>query len=203
MNSFWKIAFLSFATLIGTISFVNGQIGDKLQYHMGGSYDFLRIQGSTPLYANYFTLSGGAHYVFWHSNDQISLSANPNASLGVSFNNITGFSVFAQMPAFLMLRMGAACTKYNEQKFGVGAGVGGAFAYIKERAFVVGNSFQTLETNIVNPVGAVQLTFQNDFRTLTLRGYGSLLPYATTFLQPYGNEKFNYDQFGFAILYNF
>jgi hypothetical protein len=203
MNSFWKIAFLSLATLIGTISFVNGQIGDKLQYHMGGSYDFLRIQGSTPMYANYFTITGGAHYVFWHSNDQISLSANPNASIGASFNNFTGFSVFAQVPAFIMLRLGAACTKYNEQKFGLGAGVGGSYFYIKDNAFPFNNSLQTLETNLLNPVAAVQLTFQNDFRTLTVRGYGSLLPYSTTFLQFFGNEKFNYDQYGLAILYNF
>lgn len=191
--------------ILGTVSTrLHAQIEDKLQFHFGGAYDFLRIQGSPGMiFANYFTITGGGYYTFWQSNDVVSLSVNPNASLGISFNNLTGFSVFTQVPAYVMLRTGAACTKYNEQKFGAGVGVGLNYTYVKERAFIFGNTFYTLENSLFNPVAAAQLTFQNDFRTLTVRGYGSLLSYMAPFIEPYGNEKFNYDGYGLAILYNF
>lgn len=183
---------------------LSAQIGDRLQFHIGGSYDFLRIQGSPgSLFTNYFTITGGGHLNFWHSNDQISLSVNPNASLGLSFNNFTGFSVFTQVPTFVMLRVGAACTKYNEQKFGVGAGLGLAYTYVKEKSFLVGNTFYTLENSLINPVAAGQITFQNDARILTIRAYSSLLSYSAPFIETYGNEQFTYDGYGLAILYNF
>lgn len=183
---------------------VSAQIEDRLQFHIGGSYDFLKIQGSPgTLFTNYFTITGGGHLNLWHSNDQISLSVNPNASLGLSFNNYTGFSVFTQIPTFAMLRVGAACTKYNEQKFGVGAGLGLAYTYVKEKSFLVGNTFYTLENSLINPVAAAQITFQNDARILTIRAYTSLLSYSAPFIGTYGNEQFKYDGYGLAILYNF
>jgi len=177
---------------------------ENMQFHMGASYDFIRIQSAgNKTYPNYFTITGGAHYVFWQSNDQISLSANPNASLGISFNSFTGFSFFGQIPAFVMLRTGAACTKYNEQKFGAGVGLGFAYAYVHEKAFFISSSNYLLETSIVNPAVAAQLTFQNDFRVLTIRAYSSVLSYPAKFIEPFGNEKFNYDMMGLALLYNF
>lgn len=183
---------------------LSAQIGDRLQFHLGGSYDFLRIQGSPgTLFTNYFTITGGGHLNLWHSNDQLSLSVNPNASLGLAFNNYTGFSVFTQIPTLVMLRIGAACTKYNEQKFGVGAGLGLAYTYVQEKSFLVGNTFYTLENSLINPVAAAQLTFQNDARILTIRAYSSLLSYAAPFIDTYGNEQFKYDGYGLAILYNF
>ena len=183
---------------------LSAQLEDRLQFHLGGSFDYLRIQNAQlQTYSQYFTITGGGHLGLWQSNDQIALSLNPNASLGLSFNNVTGFSVFSQVPTYIMLRTGAACTKYNEQKFGIGAGLGLAYTYVKERAFYVGNSFYTLENSLLNPVAAVQLTFQNDFRILTLRAYTSLLSYQAPFIQPFGKEKFNYDGMGLSILYNF
>jgi hypothetical protein len=177
---------------------------ENTQFHLGGSYDFLRIQApGFQTFANYFTVSGGTHYVFWQSNDQVSLSVNPNASLGVSFNNITGLSFFGQAPVFAMMRVGAASTKYNQQRFGAGLGAGFLYAYVHEKGFFANNRFYTLESNIVNPAVAAQITFQNDFRILTVRAYTSLLSYSAPFIEIYGNDPFNYDMFGISLLYNF
>ena len=177
---------------------------ENTQFHLGGSYDFLRIKTTGfQTYANYFTVSGGAHYVFWQSNDQISLSANPNASLGVSFNNFTGLSFFGQAPVFAMLRFGAGSTKYNQQRFGAGLGAGFVYAYIHEKGIFANTRFYTLETNIINPAVAAQITFQNDFRILTIRAYSSLLSYSAPFIEIYGNDPFEYDMFGISLLYNF
>jgi hypothetical protein len=177
---------------------------ENTQFHLGGSYDFLRIKtAGFQTYANYFTISGGANYVFWQSNDQVSLSANPNASIGVSFNNFTGLSFFGQAPVFAMLRVGAASTKYNQQKFGLGVGAGFVYAHIYEKGIYANNRFYTLQSNIINPAVAAQITFQNDFRILTIRAYSSVLSYSAPFIEIYGDDPYDYDMFGISLLYNF
>lgn len=191
--------------LLGGFQILPAQL-DQLQFHLGGSYEFMRITqqiGGAQVYANYFTLSGGANYVFWQSNDQISLSANPNVSAGFTFNNQTGFSTIVQVPAYVLLRLGAASTKYNQQKFGAGAGLGLAYTYVNEKAIIYNQRFYTLAAHMYHPVATAQITFQNDFRVLTVRAYGSLYPYTGKFIQPAGDEKFDYDILGLAILYNF
>jgi len=67
MRFLYKVIFL----VVGlNVILVDAQL-DKFQFHLGGSYEFISITGNgLSYYPPYLTISGGAHYGLWHSNDQ-------------------------------------------------------------------------------------------------------------------------------------
>jgi len=201
MRFLYKVIFLVVSL---NVILVDAQL-DKFQFHLGGSYEFISITGNgLSYYPPYMTISGGAHYGLWHSNDQIALSLNPNAQIGLSYNSFTGMSFLGQLPCFVMLRAGAACNPFNEQKFGAGIGGGFNFTYLNEKyAAVINNTIYGVETNFITPSVAAQLTFQNQVRILTLRFHSSIYPYSTRFVAPFNPLKFNYLGYGLSLLYNF
>lgn len=100
---------------------------DKMMFHAGFTYEFFTLKEKSPatdgFILPFYGLTGGMNYVLLHSNDQVSLLANPNVSAAYSGGN--GFSMFmVQAPIFLSARYGAGATPYNEKRIGVGAGAG-------------------------------------------------------------------------------
>ena len=110
---------------------------DKLQMSMGFNWEF--YTQSDPLtgaqiedFTIFFnTLSVAGTYTLTHSADFYSINVHSSPSLGLRFVENAGANILAQLPAYLLGRIGAGATPYNESMFGVGAGVGLQYAFIK------------------------------------------------------------------------
>lgn len=120
-------------------------------WHGGFCYQFVTFrQEFQPITARglayMYGITGGMNYILAHSNDQVSVGINPNANLGFSLSN-SGVGFLGQLPVYLLARVGANSTPYNETKVGVGAGVGCNFSYW----YVSNSGFSQLNTAFYNP----------------------------------------------------
>lgn len=110
-----------------------GQISEKANLFGGVTYQFVGLTalGSPiPNYAYYvYGLGAGMDFVLAHSNDVVSLGVNPNAHLCFQLSSYYGVNFLASVPTYLLARVGAGATPFNEQKFGIGAGIGGSGSY--------------------------------------------------------------------------
>lgn len=193
------------ALLIGQVG--KGQLADKATFFGGFTYQIVSMtpQGQPNPWQNYFYgLSLGMNYVIAHSNDQVSLGVNPNFNFSFLFSNISGTSLLAQGPVFLLARFGAGATPYNEQKFGIGAGIGANYSYMLHRTFFTDPSgVQSLEVSqgFLNPSAVVEIGFKSRFSDYLFRFNWSLAkPTHELGLQ---KIPFRMGSAGLGILYTF
>jgi hypothetical protein len=141
-------------------------------------------------------------YVLMHSNDQASIGINPNANICFSFNNFYGIDFFTSVPVYMLARLGAGSTPYNEQKIGIGGGIGGSFSYLATTASG-GGSVGTLKTSFINPGAMAELQFKYRGGNIVLRFNWSLAK-STQDLE-FGNSVFPYRMgvSALSIFYNF
>ena len=116
----------------------------------------------------------GMDYVLMHSNDQVSLGINPNINLCFQFSNLYGISFLGTAPVYMLARLGAGSTPYNEQKFGIGAGIGGSYSYIAT-SYAGGGSSGVFKTGFFNPGAVVELQFNTRVTNYLFRFNWSLL----------------------------
>lgn len=96
--------------------------------HTGLMYQFLslnRADSTLPAIPDvwqYVTLNLGGYGVIAHKNDVVSLGVDASINVGLNFNPPLSFLV--QTPVYLMGRLGAGSTPYNEQNLGIGLGFG-------------------------------------------------------------------------------
>ncbi len=126
-------ASLVFALLLSLCLASQAQLSEKANFFGGMTYQFIGITplGSpSPSYANLYGLGAGMDYVLLHSNDVVSLGVNPNVNACLQFSSFYGLSFFANAPVYMLARVGSGATPFNEQKFGIGAGIGGSYSYL-------------------------------------------------------------------------
>lgn len=121
-------------SLLLTMSFTLGraQFAEKATLFGGITYQFVGITdvSSSNSVAYYsYGLGLGMDYVLAHSNDVVSIGVNPNAHLCFQLSNFNGLSFLGSVPLYLLARVGAGATPFNEQKVGIGAGIGGTASY--------------------------------------------------------------------------
>jgi len=124
---------------------------EKLQMSFGFNWEF--YTQSDPLtgaqiedFTIFFnTISVSGTYTLAHSADFYSVNAHASPALGLRFVENAGANVLAQLPVYLLGRVGAGATPFNESVIGAGAGVGLQYAFIKnpfnlidQRGFIVG-----------------------------------------------------------------
>ncbi len=108
---------------------------DKLMPHFGFMYEIVNLDsGSLRDIYPFYTLHLGTYYTLAHKNDFVSVGVDGSAHLGIQF---FGSSVnwFVQTPVFLMGRIGANSTYYNEQQLGIGLGIGATATYMNMKGF--------------------------------------------------------------------
>lgn len=177
---------------------------DKFMWDAGFTYQFLREESSYPATSpavdvnllSFYGLTGGMNYVVWHSNDKVSLLANPGALVSVSLYG-GGLSLFLQAPSYMALHVGAGSTPFNEQKFGVGAGLGVVPSYVYYKTF--GFPSQQYKTTMLNPGAMGEITIQGRASLYKIRANWSLSKSA----RDIDNLHLSYSTFGFGILYVF
>lgn len=158
---------------------VQAQFSSKAELFGGITYQFVGINplGSpNTSYSAHYGLGLGFDYVLAHSNDQVSLGINPNVNVCLQFDNLYGLSFFGNVPAYMLARVGAGSTPFNEQKVGIGAGIGGTFSYLST-SYSSGSSAGAFRTSFLNPGAIVE--FQ-----LKTRGSNYLFRFNWSLLKP-------------------
>jgi hypothetical protein len=203
-----KILFAAFGILFFASS-ARAQLADKATFHGGITYQIVSMTplGSpSPWRAPFYGLGLGMNYTLLHSNDQISLGINPNANFSFVFSNLFGTSLFAQAPVFLLARLGAGCTPYNEQKFGLGVGVGATYSFmLYSQNFVdqSGNLYRArIKEGWVNPSAIVELSIRSRASSYLFRFNWSLLR-PTLEIDDINNLPARFGVAGLSIAYTF
>ncbi|MFM2375705.1 MAG: hypothetical protein RLZZ165_802 [Bacteroidota bacterium] len=190
-------AFLSLLMLLA--SHGHSQLSEKANLFGGITYQFVGFTPLTSPQQTLFPLYGlglGVDYVLAHSNDVASLGINPNAHLCVQFN-YNNLSLLASAPTYLLARIGAGATPFNEQKLGIGAGVGGSASY-----FATTDGGGTISSLFFNPSACAELSIRT-------RGSSYLFRFNWSLMKPtreitYSNLTASYrvGVFGLGVLYS-
>lgn len=193
--------------------------------HTGLMYEFImptpadsltpqmsQIFSGMPDVWQYVTFHVGGYGVLAHKNDVVSLGIDGGLNVGVNFRPVP-VSFQIQAPVFVMGRLGAGCTPYNEQKIGIGAGVGVIPTYWSQKIPIgSGSVSDMLKINelFVAPSGVFELNYTRSiirvhFSLLSFTNHIEALDkYVYGFGQPYG-QKTNYkmSNVGFGFIYGF
>jgi hypothetical protein len=153
---FKKIGLVALLSLLLTIS-LKAQLSSKANFFGGMTYQMIGLRevgAPTPNYLGpFYGLGFGMDYVLVHSNDQISLGINPNIDLSVQLQP-SAFGVFVTTPTYLLCRVGAGATPFNEQKFGIGLGIGGSYSFTYQ-------SYYPLKLGFLNSGAVAELAFKS------------------------------------------
>ncbi len=201
----WKKASLTIALLTLMCLLGKAQLKEKASFFGGMTYQFIGITplGSpSPSYANMYGLGAGMDYVLLHSNDVLSLGINPNVNACLQFSSFYGLSFFANAPVYLLARVGSGATPFNEQKVGLGAGIGGSYSYLYTQVTAGGGSLP-FSSAFLNPGAIVEFS-------LRTRGSNYLFRFNWSLLKPtreveIGANKYPFRMgvLGLAIFYTF
>ncbi len=201
MNSFtWVILFALFFLQIN----LSGQVTDRFIPHIGFLYEVVSDENSTFIPSErydrfFYVFSIGTFYTLVHNRDFISLGIDPNAQLGFNFLSTAQgvkVSVLVQVPHYFMLRVGANATKFNEQKLGIGMGIGGNYHFFSEYD-------QRGQASFWIPSAVFEGTILSQGNTLTGRIHFSLTNANGKLKIKNGTLNKDFSNWGLGLLYGF
>ena len=185
------------------------QIGDKLIPHMGFLYQWVAIEDNSfaPPFERspaFYAFNLGTYYQIAHTNDIASVGVDGSINFGFSFVNdfstgSTRVNIFSQFPFFLMGRLGANSTAYNQQKFGLGLGIGGHYTLYSNKGFAE-------KSNFINPAAIAEITILSRTGTLTVRGTMSLSQTESMLINTETKADIglrDFGSFGVGLIYGF
>jgi hypothetical protein len=183
----------------------HAQFSEKANFFGGMTMQFVGLTDVTspsPTYSFYaYGLGAGMDYVLAHSNDVVSLGVNPNAHLCFQLNSYTGFSFLGSAPVYMLARIGAGATPFNEQKVGIGAGIGGTASYFA----TTGNGFSSsVRTFFVNPGAIAELCLRTRGSNYLFRFNWSLMsPTQEVTIDGSITHPFRVGLLGLSVFYTF
>lgn len=133
--------------------------------------------GTSTLIIPYYNLLIAGYYPLAHKNDIISAGVDAGVQIGLNFQS--GVSYQLQVPLFAMGRIGAGATNYNEQKLGLGLGIGGQFSFLNERRSVLGSDRAPKKIVGFSPSGLIELSIRQGGGRLMGRFHFPLIPFKT------------------------
>lgn len=149
----------------------------------------------------------GAYYTLLHRNDVFSVGVDGSVQPGITFSGNGYISWQAQVPVYLMGRIGANATTYNEQRFGFAAGIGAAYTYASLDYVAQLNATQLVrvkrKASFINPAVVIQATLGS----FTGRAQFAISPASTELNQEFGGRNStvptNATQFSLGLTYGF
>lgn len=179
-----KKSFL-FTLLFGTCLFAaKAQVSlSDVTWKGGFMYEFYNLVPTDTLYADYLNSTGGpvvlgyynlmlgGYLPLAHKKDIISAGVESGLQFGINFRG--GINYQVQIPLYAMARLGAGSTVYNQQRVGVGVGIGGQFSYLRESLSFSGADIKAKNITVFNPSALIDLTIGNG---LIARLHVPLLP---------------------------
>ena len=194
-------------TLVMGIHQSYAQIGDKLVPHMGFMYQTVVLQDTfaagSEFNISYYTFNLGTYYTLAHLNDVASVGVDGSVNFGFNFvNTFTGgtrINIFTQVPIWLMGRLGANSTSFNQQKIGLGAGIGGHYTFYSDK-------INQEKASFINPAAMAEVTILSRSGTLTVRGHMALARSESALKSTVsGNEvdRLRFGTWGIGLIYGF
>ena len=184
----------------------HAQIGDKLVPHMGFMYQMVVLQDTfaSASEANifYYAFNLGTYYTLAHLNDVASVGVDGSVNFGFNFVNTfngTRINIFTQVPVWLMGRVGANSTSFNQQKIGLGAGIGGHYTFYSEK-------FNQQKAGFINPAAMAEATILSRSGTLTVRGHMALSRTESALKSTVSGTEINrlrFGTWGIGLIYGF
>lgn len=133
--------------------------------------------GSSSFLLPYYNLLIAGYYPIAHKNDIISAGVDAGVQIGLNFQS--GVSYQLQVPLFAVGRIGAGATNYNEQKIGLGLGIGGQFSFLNERRPVLTSNNVAKKIIGFSPSGLIELSIRQGGGRLMGRLHFPLIPFKT------------------------
>lgn len=193
--------FIVLTLIIGQMS---AQILDRIQLKGGLMYEFVTFQQADstykipfgdPVIVPYVNFLVGGYYDIIHKNDIVSLGIDAGVQGGLYLQQ--GFAYQIQVPAYLMGRIGAGSTTYNQQKIGAGLGIGMQSTYLNESRLGTPNTIKTF-IFVPSAIGEVMIGGGN----LTGRLHVPLLPMKKQ-LEAANNGYYILTNVGLGLIYRF
>ncbi len=200
------VAFASFHQL-------QAQITDKLMPHLGFMWEFATASeaggAQTEILQSFYNLNVGSYYILGQKNDIVSFGVQPNVEFGFNVTpTVSGnlrFNYNLQVPVYLMARIGAGATPYNQQLLGLALGIGGNLVNYSV-FFASGNN---LRTTYVAPGAVAEIHIQSRNSPMILRAHASPFQGPATFTNETPNGTVTQlslqsgGYFGLGIVYRF
>lgn len=190
------------------------QLTDKLVPHMGFMFQVSILDEANGVFEtrpNFYSLHLGTYYTLANTENDVA-SVGLDGSVSFGFNIPQGrFAYSLQVPVFLMGRVGALSTPYNQQRFGFGAGLGLA---VTNLSYISGSSQVLVRNNATGftPNAMAQVTLSTGGRPLTVRFHISVAQTSSTltskFIEGGGggsidDTDINFGNWGIGIIYGF
>jgi hypothetical protein len=201
------------------------QIADKLVPHTGFMLEFVNQQTADSQFLGadlealaFYTFHIGTYYVLAHHNDILSAGLDGGLNFGLNFNsfNVSQINVNLLIQPHLMMmgRLGANSTPYNEQKVGLGAGVGMNYTFLST---IIGEPFNggfvdiyKEKIDFFNPFVMIEGSLNSRGGSITGRAQIGLANFLTTgkfesqvFNEPSFKAKVRPANWGLGIIYSF
>lgn len=193
--------FILFSFIIGQLS---AQFLDKIQLKGGLMYEFVTFQQAfdstytqfgDPVVVPYVNFLVGGYYDIAHKNDIVSVGIDAGVQGGLYLQQ--GFAYQIQVPTYVMGRIGAGSTTYNQQKIGAGVGIGMQSTYLNESRLGTPNTIKTF-IFVPSAIGEVMIGGGN----LTGRLHIPLLPMKKQ-LEAANNGYYKLTNVGLGLIYRF
>ncbi|RMG23175.1 MAG: hypothetical protein D6730_15010 [Bacteroidetes bacterium] len=199
--------------LAGSLYAVQAQLSDRLLPHMGFMYEIIdlsegEIVGGLPSQGldfsrPFYTFNLGAYVALWHAQDIVSVGIDPSVHFGINFEanpagTNTGILYIVQTPVFAMGRFGINSTPYNDQGFGMGAGIGANYTFFKR-------GVTNRKLSAVNPAAVFEISFRSGGGSITGRLHIPLAKpravYKYTGTGQVSDYEYTYNNWGIGIIY--
>lgn len=189
----------------------SAQFEDRTQFQGGLSLEFVPIKYPDGL--DFFTVDQlfpgvfvGGEYNLSHTDDFTALAIDAGVKFNFNYSSGYGTQLFLQVPVYLVGKIGAKATKYNDQLFGAAVGIGGAFTHANIPYSIdnaAGFAVFRLKPAWFAPMAMAQLTLNLQGQSYTLRGHVMLSEYSNTENVGGFPAVLNYQNFGVGLIYNF
>ncbi len=180
---------------------------EKTQFYVGMGLEVIEVhdrRDGLPYFVpqpTVWSINFGGNYVFLHGNDFMSLSANPNIHFALGWRN--GLNFMFQAPMFLLGRIGAGCTNFNQQKVGAGVGLGFNYTYFGSPYLSSTGIPSRMSLNFVAPAACAEVTFRFRSGPFTFRVHANLLPFNDEIVNGFERVPVRYMNYGFCMLWYF
>jgi hypothetical protein len=183
------------------------QFADKGQLRGGLSLEFVPVsfpEGQDFFLSDqlFYGIVFGGEYTLAHANDFVAVNLDASATVSFNYNNVYGTQLFLQGPVYLVGKIGAGATPYNESLLGLSVGVGAAYTFVNLPYSIDQNATVVLrlKPSWLAPSAMVQLTLKTNAARYSLRGHVNL----STFTEVDGFAgSLRYENYGFGLVYSF
>jgi hypothetical protein len=185
---------------------------DRISWHSGFMLEFFNLeqpsgQAAFQTAPSMYGINLGATYVLTQSADWLSVVADAGLQGAFSYSNLFGGSYMIQAPIFIMGKIGAGTTKFNQMPLGAGVGLGINPTYVRMPYITPSGNLGALKPAFLGPCVVGDLTLGFLSSKLTIRVHYMPFNEQITLTDIVQGQRFTYPMnlrnFGGGLIYYF